>query len=388
MRRTTRLLALCIWFVAIATTASAQQSVPPSTAKWEVSVHLGAMVSTSPSGGTFTPPPRATLPLATGGVGPRVSSWFFADGAQLLNDVNAQVGVGARVTPLDNAFASSLTHAPGTIAFEFRAARSLSPKVTAEITFGYSPTGTRASDSLAGRLTETRTSFANAVRPLLAAGPNAFPGIPTTSSGVRPGSGGRLTTIGALKVALTSGQRVTPFVVAGAGIESWSGERPTASVTGNYRLSYGFPECLCQLNESDHVQLRVAVPSRNVVGMFGVGLDFQPAVRFWRGRAENRSRWGIRIEARTYLSPSTSETFVDTHPSFVPGQFNEDAPPDYGFTGVLVRGASPAAQFSNGPEATGFESSLSGEPLTDFRVFEGDGMRTRVAVTTGLFVRF
>ena len=51
-------------------------------------------------------------------------------------------------------------------------------------------------------------------------------------------------------------------------------------------------------------------------------------------------------------------------------------------------GASPSAQFSNDPPVTGFDSSLSGQPLTNFRVFEGSGIRTRVALTTGIFVRF
>ncbi len=66
----------------------------------------------------------------------------------------------------------------------------------------------------------------------------------------------------------------------------------------------------------------------------------------------------------------------------------DEIDPDYPVSGVFVLGASPAAQFSNDPPVTGFESSLSGQPLTNFRVFEGSGIRTRVAITTGLFFRF
>ncbi len=141
------------------------------------------------------------------------------------------------------------------------------------------------------------------------------------------------------------------------------------------------------MSERDVVRFRVSEPSRGVVGMLGVGFDYQPRVKFWRGRAENSSRWGIRIEARAYIGSTESETFVDTRPSF------ETEPPDefdfdYPVSGVLVVGAAPAAQFSNDPPVTGFESSLSGQPLTNYRVFEGSGIRARVAITTGLFVRF
>jgi hypothetical protein len=140
------------------------------------------------------------------------------------------------------------------------------------------------------------------------------------------------------------------------------------------------------LNESDDVQIRVAAPSRGFVGMLGVGLDFQPTVGFWRGRAENRSRWGIRIDARVYLGGTESQTFVDTRPSFVKG-YPDEFNLDYPYSGAFVLGASPSAQFSNDPESTGFDSTLSGQPLTNVRVFEGSGMRTSVAITTGLFVR-
>jgi hypothetical protein len=99
------------------------------------------------------------------------------------------------------------------------------------------------------------------------------------------------------------------------------------------------------------------------------------------------SRWGVRLEVRTYLGAARSETFVDTHPSFAIGSPHEDVP-DYPFAGVFQLGRSPAAQFSNNPAETGFESSLSGQPLTHVRVFEGSGIQTRVTFGTGLFVRF
>jgi hypothetical protein len=297
------------------------------------------------------------------------------------------LGIGARVAPLDDTLGAFIVGTPNTMAFGFRVARLLSSRLTAEVTLDYSPTGTRAKDSVSGALTETRTTFANAMRPQIDAGPNSFPGPLTTSSGVRPGTGGELLTIGALRFALTPTRRLTPFVTGGAGVASRSGELPTAGVNGTYSTSFGFPECVCRLNETDDLQIRVSVPTRAFVGMVGVGLDYQPTVTFWRGRAENSSRWGIRLDARVYLGSTESETFIDTRPSFVTGPPNQDVP-DYPSSGVFVLGASPTTQFSNNPPVTGFDSSLSGPPLTNFRVFEGGGMRTRIAITTGLFMRF
>jgi hypothetical protein len=370
------------------TAAEAQPPAPTPIEKWEISVHFGGTLSTNPSGGTFTPPPvDGSLALATGGLGRRISSWFLGDGAHLLNEVNAQLGLGQRVTPLDDVLGSSMLETPNTWAVGFRVARVITQRLTAEVTFDYSPTGTRVKDSVAGGFADTRTSFANAMHPLLDAGPSSNPAPVTTSSGATVGTGGELLTIGALRFQLTPVRRLTPFVVGGAGVASRFGELPIAGVKGTYTTSFGFPDCVCRLNESDDVRVRMSASSQTVVGMIGVGVDFQPTVSFWRGRAENRSRWGIRLDARVYLSGTESQTFIDTRPSFVTGPPHEDVP-DYPSHGVFDLGTFPSAQFSNNPPVTGLQSSLSGQPLTNFRVFEGSGVRTRVSIATGMFLRF
>ena len=388
MRRTVRDLALWTGVVAMfATNASAQQPVPAPTEKWEVAVTLGGLIATNPNAGTFTPPSvDHSLPLATGGSGPRIPSWFFGDGAKLLNDVNAQFGSGIRVSTLDGLLGSSMIQNGSTIAFGFRIARVLTTRLTAELSLDYSPGGTRAVDSAAGSLRVARDTFAAAMRQALLGG-GAFPSPVTTASAMGPGTGGQLLTTGALKVVLPSMGRATPFVIGGAGVASRFGELPGGSINGNYAAFFGFPPCDCAMNERNELRLRVSAPTRELLAVMGVGVDYQPTVRFWRGRAENSSRWGVRIETRVYLGGTQSETFVDTSHSFVKAQ-PPDVPVDYPVSGVLVLGAAPAAQFSNDPLVTGFDSSLSGQPLTNYRVFKGSGMRTRVAITTGLFLRF
>jgi hypothetical protein len=378
-----------VLLVSLATTALAQPVDPGPAGIWELSFHAGGLISTSPSGGTLTlPAGNSSVSLATGGTGRRISSWFFGEGAQLMNDVNSRLGVSQQITPLDAVLQAPIVQHQGKMALGFRLARGLSRRLTAEITIEYSPIGVRAADAVAGGLAATRSSFVTAMRPLIgSAAPNAFFSPFTTNSSVGHGTGGELVTIGALRVALTPVRRLTPFVVGGVGLASRSGELPAARIDGDYGTTFGFPGCVCTLREHDEIQVRVEAPARGLLGMLGAGVDFQPALRFWRGSPQNRSRWGIRVDARLHLGATKSETFIDARPSITVGPPNEDNP-DYPYSGVLVVGTSPSAQFSNNPQASGFESTLTGQPLTNVRVFSGSGLRTRVALSTGVFVRF
>jgi hypothetical protein len=51
----------------------------------------------------------------------------------------------------------------------------------------------------------------------------------------------------------------------------------------------------------------------------------------------------------------------------------------------IVSFTTPSIQFSN---TTRDRPTLSGGPITDFRTFEGSGMRHSVAISTGVFWRF
>jgi hypothetical protein len=389
MKRASGHVVVCTGVLVWCSSVAFAQTEPPPDRKWEISVQAGGIFSSNPSRGTATPlPAGGTLPLATGGFAPRVSTWLMGDGARLLNDVNASTGVGLRVTPLDGLFASPLVENRRSGALGFRLARILTSRFSAELSIDYVPLGTRASSSGAGGLVATRTTFVNAMRGLVIdaqAFPQAQP-PPTGSFG--SGTGSELLTVGTVKVALTRSTRVKPFFTAGGGVESRFGDLPGGHVATTYGLSFGFPACVCLITERDEVRFRVTAPTREVVGVVGLGFDFQPRVTFWRGKAENQSRWGVRTEVRVYMGGRESATFVDTQPSSAKVVLDPEPPPDYPTSGVLVVGGSPALQFSNDPSVTGFESSLSGQALENVRVFEGRGARRRVALTTGVFLRF
>ena len=99
-RRITQLLALLI-FACAPGTAAAQ------TSSWEIEGYGGIVAARTASEGSRTLP-AAGPPLVTSNpIFPshQVSSWFFGDGASLLNGVNGELGAAGRITPLDSAFA-------------------------------------------------------------------------------------------------------------------------------------------------------------------------------------------------------------------------------------------------------------------------------------------
>jgi len=73
---------------------------------WEVEVHGGPMLSTNPTSGTTALPSPGALIAVPPPVNPAVpnrvvSSWYFGDGASLLNLAMASFRLNGRVVPLD-----------------------------------------------------------------------------------------------------------------------------------------------------------------------------------------------------------------------------------------------------------------------------------------------
>ena len=80
---------------------------------WEIEVHGGGSLTSSLSGGTSDLPDPGALLATRGAPSRRISSWFFGDGSQLLNEAAAGFGfpfppVSERITPLDSVLANPL----------------------------------------------------------------------------------------------------------------------------------------------------------------------------------------------------------------------------------------------------------------------------------------
>src|SRR5207248_2356220 len=78
--------AMIVWMAAAPVAAQSGATGGPRTLKWSIEVHGGANAPTNPSGGTSAlPPPGVTFSTLVGRDSRRVPSWYFGDGASLLN---------------------------------------------------------------------------------------------------------------------------------------------------------------------------------------------------------------------------------------------------------------------------------------------------------------
>src|SRR5213079_3298738 len=101
----------------------------------------------------------------------QVPSWFFGDGASVLNGVNGELGAVGRITPLDAAFgplASSRVGAAGV-----RVRRRVSNRISAEISMDALTGPDDSASDLAQALDASRAGFKTAFTDLFRTGPFA-----------------------------------------------------------------------------------------------------------------------------------------------------------------------------------------------------------------------
>ncbi len=88
-------------------------------------------------------------------------------------------------------------------------------------------------------------------------------------------------------------------------------------------------------------------------------------------------RWGVRLDARLYLSDTASRTILEAAPA------SETLTP----AGQLSSVTTPSLQLSNTP-AAGFPSSLTGPEVSQLATFEVSGIRPQLAVSGGVLWTF
>jgi hypothetical protein len=333
--------------------------------KWEVEIHAGASTGGGISGGTGIGQFPVGVPLPTGAgtaTSRRVSSWYFGDGALLLNQTNTALGGVGRMTPLDSVLTTAIGRLDGGTMFGFRVGRSLTPRISADFSFDYAQGGLRMTDQAVAAIERTRLSFVDAWNGLLATGAIPNP-IVTSESEVEEGGGHQLLAVGAVNIHLFRAGRFVPYVTAGGGGLFNRGTAPSAALTGNYRFSFAgiFP-----INETDRMTLGAATSDRAFVGVVGGGFKYGMSARD-----------GLRVDVRVHLSGSGIETLAGATPSVV---FQSPA-------FVISTGTIPSIQFSNS-QVFNRPSSLSGPVIDDLNTFKGSGVQSRVSVTAGYFFRF
>jgi hypothetical protein len=344
---------------------AANGQVPATTGRrWEIEGLGGFSGATSSSSGTAALPPAGSPIPSLSPIFPsrRTASWFFGDGAAMLNDVNAEFGLPSRIAPLDDALASPGLDYSNAAVLGIRARRVLTSRFSAEISFDMFPGSGGVSSEFLDAVAATRSSFEEAFRDLFTSGPFASVDVATLSdrSG---GSLGEISLTGALNWHLGSGSWV-PYLTFGGGMVSGVGDLSSIVLEGRYAF-VPVDAPAVPFAETDRITIRVN-RGTTFAALAGAGI-----------RRDMSERWGFRIDGRVLISPQNSRLLIDAEPQVAlhaPGDFLESL-------------TNPNIQFSNDP-ATGRQSTLSGPPLDGFVAFEGTGIQTRVLVTVGVFVRF
>lgn len=339
--------------------------VPVSSAAqephWEIEGYGGMVAARTASAGSRTLPAPGPPLVTSNPTFPshQIPSWFFGDGASVLNGANAELGATGRLTPLDAVFAPLGSARVGVAGV--RVSRRLSARMSAEISVdALTGSDDRVSD-LAAAVDASRDSFKTAFTGLLRTGP--FAGVVVDATGTSATEVRRRDT--ALTLALSARfapwGSLVPYGTFGGGVIAGRGSLPSASLEGRYRFSV-LGEV--PIDESDRVSLRYARRAA-LVAVLGGGL-----------RRDLSARWGLRLDARVLMGPDTTRVLLDATPSATRS----------GPSGFVESFTNPAVQFSNDP-STGRRSTLSAPALQAFEVFSG-GFQSRTLLTVAIARRF
>ena len=355
-------MTLCVSSVA---TASAQ-TTPPATSGWELEGYGGLLIVRRGGDGR-TALPEAGPPLtSTSPIFPvrRTPSWFFGDGALMLNQALDALDLDARIVPLDAALTSLDAANTSGAAFGARLRRGLTPRVDAEISLDVMAGSASLPDEFTSAAADGAESFEAAMASLFASGP--FTGTDVAARTIAGGGSTReLALTGALHIRLRRQAALTPYVTVGGGLIAGVGDGEALTIEGRYRTTIDVPDGAgVPIDETDRVTLR-SRRGRTFVGSVGAGV-----------RRDAGGGWAVHVDGRVLVGADTTQLRIDADPVVAPG-----TP-----AGVIETFTHPSLQFSNDP-STGRESSLGGG-LDGFEAFRGDGLSTRVLITVGLVRRF
>jgi hypothetical protein len=346
--------------------AEAQNAARPG--KWTIELYGGGSSASGSTTGTPIDdfPAGTPFTLVSGAPSRAVSSWFFGDGAALLNQVLTQFAAEAgttfpRILPLDDALKADGGKLPGGAMFGVRLGRVLTPTLSLEVSVERSLAKMGLSDSLMQGLDAASESFKSAFEALLGSAPAANVAV-TSSVTTRDASTVQTRIAAAVKWTVSSGSRIEAYLTGGGGLIRNSGEAPQAILNGRYTFRFFdlFP-----MDELDRVVITVTPQKSSAMGLVGGGVtyDLSPSS-------------GLRADVRLLLNSAKNETTMTAAPGLVastPGQVMPTA-----------SGISPGIQFSTQP---GERSTLSG-PNANLTLFTGSGLSKQISFTLGIFKRF
>lgn len=325
---------------------------------WEIEVHTGGGWTNGGGSSLSLPPAGAAFTLFNGLQSRAVRSWYFGDGAAFLNAHLASASLAPQITALDAALETTSMTSTAAAPIGVRVSRSLSPRLSFEFTFDVLGSVTLTDEATAAA-EATRASFETAWMTRLNA-LTAFSGRVVTSA-LTTGDGGRQTlATGALVMHLKSHGRMTPFVVAGAGVWMASGDPATMTLAGDYRFLSGSNT---PYRQQDNLTVKFQ-SGTSAAFLAGGGVTYA-----LNGKS------GIRADLRAHFGPDPSEVQITWNPVTVIGPIPL----------VLSLSNAPAIQISN---VASVQSTLGFASQPDFVVASADGMRTLMSLGVGYYYRF
>ena len=336
--------------------------------KWEIEIHAGGLWPGQSTKATTAMPPAGTDFTAPNGRPTRsVSSWYFGDGAVLLNDWAAAfttIPRTQRITPLDSMLnGTAVKHSDGA-SFGIRVGRRLTPRFTVELNVDYGKSTLQLSDQALDDIEASRATFANVFNeqfnPALGGFVNS---VVSSQSEIDEGTGGQIAAIGALKMTIKRVGPLVPYVTGGLGSVFHYGRAPGVTLRGSYSMSPAFNPAVV-FNETDTVTVRFARPDSAFAGIAGGGFTLNVS-----------RRSGVRIDMRWHFTANAIETEVNASPFVAKG-----TP-----AASLGSATTPTVVFTNNVNLL---SSLSGPAITSFKTREGSGMQIDPVLTAGYFWRF
>lgn len=360
------ILALLIAVVPV--TAAAQTTTARTASGSRLTIEGYGSLGRLRDTGEATPSlPAAGAPITTSSPmfpSRRVPSWFFGDGATLLNDVNRQLDLAPRITPLDAAIGTIATMGRGAQSGAGMGARlriRTAPHVWTEFAVDLSSSSAAMPDAVTMAVEQTRSSFVQAMTALFASGPFTNTTVTATTTPAS-GSSRDLTATVAANIEFGTIVGLRPSLTLGGGVITRTGTQPAVTIEGRYRTKI---LGTVPIDETDTVTIR-GIANTAPAMVFGAGVSRSVT-----------DRLSLRLDARMIAANRTISSNIDATPTVVSG-----TPADY-----IESFTNPSVQFSNNT-STGRQSSLSGDPLNHTDIASSTRLQTRALVTLGVAFRF
>jgi hypothetical protein len=363
-------LVVCVARVAHAQAGPGRSLTGPSTG-WIVEAHVGTMPDRMPDKVVThqLPAQGPTFPSGQGAsvdTSRRVPSWYFGDGAAILNGLADRRPLTIpHIVSLDPVLTSAATTTTTGANLGVRIGHTVTKRVLVLFSYDQASAQLPLTDAVQTNATASNDSFQTFWNTFLTLRrPTTLTNVSaksTLSVDQASGSERMLAVTADVRVITLGGW--TPFVTVGGGLALPLPQVQTeVTLVGNYQATVVTGNNRAALNETDQLRIRYEMlPAPFQI--LGVGVE--------RGLS---AHVGVRADFRSFLGVNQVRTRIDTAPISGP------TPPP---TGVIRAGGTPDVQISTNPS---FPTTLSLQGIDHFDSFEARGNLS--TFSAGVFLRF